>query len=72
MKRVVPAVEPAADPVRPMVRRERRDGLPKRKMRFISRFGEMPAREAIDTTLPVLGQRKRKKARRAKLHPPEA
>lgn len=69
MKRPARAAEaqPLAAPVK------RREGLPKSRRSFIAKFAPEIPREPRDTSPPqMIGQRKRKKVRRLKLHPPEA
>lgn len=50
-------------------RRERKEGLPKSKRNFVAMFAPEQPRASLDTHPPMMGQRKRKKARRAKLLP---
>lgn len=45
---------------------------PSSKRNFIAKVTSLKAPEAIDTTLPVFGQRKRKAKRRAPLIAPQA
>lgn len=71
MKRPARAAE--AQPLVAPVKRDRREGLPKSRRSFIAKFAPEIPREPRDTSPPqMIGQRKRKKVRRLKLHPPEA
>lgn len=53
----------------PVPARLRKEGLPKSRRTFISMSSPDIPRPAKDTSAPTMGQRKRKKARRARLLP---
>jgi hypothetical protein len=57
----------APAPVAP--KRVRKEGLPKSRRTFISMSSPDVPRAALDTSPPLMGQRKRKKMRRPKLSP---